>query len=260
MFRPELIALLCAYAFLSACATTSSTAITDVRQPSDLAACDQTENINRNMDDARIVKLLDEGRFHAALARLDSISEETAYIRYLRAHVLRQLGRQSEAHELYEALLTTCMEGYARHGLGLLSARHDDINAARDYLAQAREQLPLDTRVRNDYGYVLLLDEQPQEAYAEFMTALELNEDARQPKYNALVTLLLLDRMNQAHDFAERMELTKADIARAVTEAQQVSHDWSQPYQPAKFDAAESSRSEVLPLKLETRTGATQER
>lgn len=251
MLRADVMSLICASALLTACATllppTSPVAV-DIRQPADLAECDSRLVSDRNMQTAMVVNLIDQERFYAALARLDALPQDTAYIRYLRAHALRQLDRGDEAETLYEELVPTCMDGYAHHGLGLLAARRGAIETAHEHLTQARKRLPLDPRVRNDHGYVLLLARQPVQAYSEFMTALELNAKAQQPKYNALLTLLLLERKNQARVFAERMELSNEDIERAMDEAQRISHGWSQSRQPVGREAGESEGAEALSL------------
>ncbi len=242
-------------AFIGACATTPSTpTASDVRQPSDLAGCDAPASGESGMNTRMIVNLLDEERFHAALARLDALPDETAYSQYLRAHILRQLDRKDDAEEIYDSLLDSCMAGYARHGLGLLAARRGDLESAQQSLKAARDALPLDARVRNDYGYILLLVERPQQAHAEFMTALELEGEARQPKYNALLTLLLMERRDQARQFARRMELTEADIASAERKAERISREWSEPYR-AKGLTESLNTTEALPLKLDTETG-----
>lgn len=249
---------------MAGCTGTSATrpdTSSDIRQPADLADCDRKDPSDHSLKPDLVAKLLAEDRFHAALAQLDALPQQTAYTRYLRAHTLRLLDRRSEAEEMYQTLLESCMEGYARHGLGLLSTGQGDITAAQNYLLQAREQLPLDPRVRNDYGYVLLLAGQPQQAYFEFMTALELKDAGRQPRHNALLTLIVLDRMEQAKAFAKRMELTDSDIARAQVRARQLRRDWSAGYQTAGAGrSARAGMSDTLPLELETNIEVTRER
>lgn len=258
MPRLDRIAVISACLLLAGCATTLSSdnhTVSEARKPSDLAECDTDGKAEQQLDNRKIVGLLDEERFHAALARLDAMPQTNAYTRYLRAHVLRQLGREAEAESLYKELLTSCMEGYARHGLGLLAARDGEIDNAREYLGQAREQIPLDIRVRNDYGYVLLLVGQPEAAHAEFMTALELNGDVRQPRYNALLALMMLGRTEQAQRFAEHTKLSQADIDRARQEARRISQKNGS--QPARHDGRAreipDNPDEALLLKMDTR-------
>lgn len=258
MLRLEMTvtALTVGCALLAGCATTMSSpdaVATEVRKPSDLAACDAAGQAGEQLDSRIVVGLLDEKRFHAALARLDAMPQSNAYTRYLRAHVLRQLDREEEAAGIYEALLDTCMQGYARHGLGLLAARRGDIGSARSYLRQAREQIPLDVRVRNDYGYVLLLSGQVEAAYGEFMTALELNGDVRQPRHNALLALMLLGRMQQAEQFAERTELSDADVARAREKARKLAGKHTQMRQGEVHPDHADGQKEALLLKMDTR-------
>lgn len=246
----------------SAMSTTTQTDMSsDVRKPSDLANCERNEQSGHSLKPELVAKLLAEQRFHAALAQLDALPSQTAYTRYLRAHTLRLLDRSDEAAAIYRELLNTCMQGYAHHGLGLLAASHGDLAAAQDSLLKARDMLPLDARVRNDAGYVLLLAEQPQQAYFEFMTALELNEDNRQPRHNALLTLIVLERRQQANAFAERMELTEADVSRAHARAQQLQRGWTGGYQTAEgAHSASAGLSDALPLELETDIEVTRER
>lgn len=242
MLRVDILGLVCACGLLAACETMMSSppsVASDVRQPTDLANCDANTGPDRMMETDMVVNLIDQDRFHAALARLDALPQETAYTRYLRAHALRQLNRNDEAETLFMELLPSCMEGYARHGLGLLAAQGGAIATAREHLAGARQRLPLDPRVRNDYGYVLLLAEEPVQAYSEFMTALELNTKARQPKFNTLLTLLLLEREDQARHFAERMELSQDDVEQAMQEARRINRGWLRSTQSSTSEAVE---------------------
>ncbi len=207
---------------IAGCGATGGNKNTDVSaskvsRASDLAGCDGN-GASAHLDVALIRKLMEEERYHAAMAQIDALPKETSYTRYVRARILHKLA-MPEAETQYRELFGSCMDGYARHGLGLLMAETGNMEQAVEYLGAARQQFPLDAVIRNDYGYALLLSGDPDAAYFEFITALEMESSALQPRYNALVVLLLLEREIQAQRFAERMNISDQYIVRARQEA-----------------------------------------
>lgn len=199
--------------------TNSDMSPSNISRASDLAGCDSNNAASEHLDVALIRKLMEEERYHAALAQIDALRNETSYTRYIRARIMHQL-KQPEAEARYMELLGSCMDGYARHGLGLLAAEAGDMDKAVEYLRSARDQFPLDPVLRNDYGYALLLNGNPDAAYFEFITALEMESAALQPRYNALLVLLFLDRNEQARQFVERMNIPARYVERAHREAE----------------------------------------
>lgn len=135
---------------------------------------------------------LQAGHPRAALAYLDGlpagIAQQPRAI-YLRAEAERSVAAYDRARRLYQSLTADCLSGAAYHGLGLVAARNDLAEALIN-LQKARTLLPTDPRVRNDYGYALLLAGRLPEARVEFETVLELS--ARHPKAASNLVLALL--------------------------------------------------------------------
>lgn len=169
-----------------------------------------------------IEQLMAGGRLHAALAHLDNLDSQSLHARYLRAEILRQTGRTDNAEQLYETLLDTCMQGQGHHGLGLIAGRQQQLDKASQQLAQAARLLPVDARVRNDYGYVLLLKGELPAARAEFLTAMELDDQATLAATNMLLLLLLNNQQAEAESLSRRMQLDAKALADLTTQAEQI--------------------------------------
>ena len=93
--------------------------------------------------------------------------------------------------------------------------------AALDQLEQARRATPASAQVRNDYGYVLLMVGEYQDAAYELRTAMELGDGQGPVRQNLAVAYLLTENwaglqwMTQEYDFdgeerayAERLAAT----------------------------------------------------
>ncbi len=138
------------------------------------AACEGDLGPAANTLLATIEQQIADGRAYAALAQLDALQATSPKATLLRAEALRRIDRWVDAAEFYRQLESGCMAGRAHHGLGLIAARTGRGADALRELQRARTLLPLDTRVRNDLGYALLLNRRWDEAQFEFMTALDL--------------------------------------------------------------------------------------
>ena len=123
---------------------------------------------------ALIQKMIDDGKPYAALANLDG-SPAYPMVHYLRAESLRKTGQAAAATREYQALLGTCYDGFGEHGLGLIAAEGGNLGGALPHLRATRERRPTDARIRNDYGYALMLNHDYRAARIEFMTAIELD-------------------------------------------------------------------------------------
>jgi Flp pilus assembly protein TadD len=150
-----------------------------------------------------------QGLYHAALAHLDALDAQAREIpraRYLRAEALRHSGRGGEAIDIYESLTQGCLAALGNHGLARIAmdeSRHED--ALRHFRA-AVQALPTDPRIRNDYGYALLLSGRAEEALPQFQTALELGGE-KQTFVNRLLALLVLGRDEEALTLAKNAGL-----------------------------------------------------
>lgn len=114
------------------------------------------------------------GKYHAALAYLDTLDPRLPAAQLMRARASRQTGDTGAAGVAYQALLGSCLRAYGEQGLGLIAADRRDIAAAIDHLKKARELAPVDPEIRNDYGFALLAGGFVDAALREFRTAVEL--------------------------------------------------------------------------------------
>ncbi|HAO26348.1 MULTISPECIES: hypothetical protein [unclassified Methylophaga] len=177
------------------------------------ASCGKAVDADTSMNLDLIEQLMTSGRLHAALAHLDNLQSTSPYATYLRAEILRQSDRNQEAAEYYLSLLQTCMVGEAHHGLGLIAGRKNLLNKAVEHLTVAAEQLPVNARIRNDLGYALLLQGHFEKAQHEFITALELDQDARLAETNMMILLLATGEQSKAEAFARRINMDPQTVA-----------------------------------------------
>ncbi len=165
------LCLLTLLLLLSACAQLGpQQQNTTDRQSAD--ACGQDVDADSSVKLDVIEELMAQNRMHAALAHLDELDSDALQATYLRAEILRQSERPDEAGEYYQSLKDTCLKGWAHHGLGLIAGRQGQLDLALEELSIAADTLPIEPRVRNDYGYALLLNGDFQQARREFLTTL----------------------------------------------------------------------------------------
>lgn len=184
--------------------------------------CSEAEDQDTAMRLDVVRKLMEQGRLYAALAHLDDLDTQAIQARYLRADILRRSERSIEARPIYKSLLSTCLKGEAHHGLGLIAGRNGQLNNAVDDLARAAQLLPVNARVRNDYGYALLLKGELEKAKREFLTALELDKEARLAETNLVILLLMQGEQQKAQAFARRVKMDKDTLAELQQQATQL--------------------------------------
>lgn len=212
----KLISLLifsCFMFVLSACSSLTTKNPNQSKLSSSQESCEKADDADMSMNLDLIEQLLESGRLHAALAHLDNLQSNSLYATYLRAEILRQSNRNEEATRYYQSLLPTCMAGEAHHGLGLIAGRQNLLNQAEEHLSLAAKQLPVNPRIRNDFGYALLLQGKYEKAQREFLTALELDPDAHLAETNMMLLLLAKDEQAKAEAFAKRINMDSQTVA-----------------------------------------------
>lgn len=164
-----------------------------------------------------VQEMLDKKLYHAALAHLQAMENQgklTLDARYLRAEALRRIGRLTESRALYRSLLDSSMAGLAHHGLGLIAAENnDDLEAAILHFRTATELRPVDSRIRNDLGYALLLRGAFDEAEFQLNTAMELGGDDKRTRRNLLLLMMARGDMAEAERFAAQAAIDPAETA-----------------------------------------------
>lgn len=204
---------------MSACATLDQPqSQTKTTQPQ----CGQPQNPDTAVRLDVAEKLMNEGRLYAALAHLDDLDEASLRGTYLRAEILRKSDRSAEAKPLYKELISSCMVGEGYHGLGLIAGREGQLDKAIEALALSAKQLPLQPRVRNDYGYALLLDGQYELAKREFLTAVELNEESPLAKTNLVLLLFLQGDSQKAEAYARRVNMDSQTLTDLQQQAERL--------------------------------------
>lgn len=210
----------------------------------DAARCAAGGLPQNNMQLQMINDLIARGTLHAALAHLDALdasSRQAPAAQYLRADILRRTERAAEAAAIYRGLLTTCLAGEGYHGLGLIAAKAGDLATALADLQTARRYLPTDPKVRNDYGYALLLNRQYAPAQSEFMTAIELGGDDERASLNYLTLLFIEGRTQEAQGFAERKHISRDDVLALQQQALLLTGNAQSPVTSGKSRAVKAS-------------------
>jgi len=152
-----------------------------------------------------IEEMQSQGLYHAALAHLDGLDAQVRELpraRYLRAESLRRSGRNREAGELYQTLAKGCLAALGHHGLARIAMEENRQEDGLRHFRAAVQALPTEPRIRNDYGYALLLARRADEALPQFQTAVELGGD-RQTFANRLLALMVLGRDEEALALAQ---------------------------------------------------------
>lgn len=196
---------------VSAATDTSTTAVAKPDECSADTASQRDTQLKLNM----INTIVDQGALYAALAHLDAMDKDaqnTPPARYLRAEILRRTGRSVEAGQIYRELLKTCLAGAGYHGAGLIAAQGGDLKRALTDLKTARDLLPTDPKVRNDYGYALLLDKEREAARREFITAMQLGDSDGRAAMNYLTLLFVEGKRDEAMQFAERTHVSREEV------------------------------------------------
>ncbi|GAB7563048.1 hypothetical protein LG202_10870 [Methylobacillus methanolivorans] len=159
-----------------------------------------------------IAKVLGEGKAYAALAFLDAAKLDTPVARLYRAHALRQTAQFDQAGELYQQLLATCVGGLAYQGLGLLAEMQEQHDTAIGFLKIASRMLPVDSKVRGDYGYVLMMYGDHQPALSELLTAIELDGSNRLAIHNLIMLMYKTGQDERATQLASDFNITEQHL------------------------------------------------
>ncbi|MCB5184474.1 hypothetical protein LG201_04585 [Methylobacillus gramineus] len=174
-------------------------------------ACEQVTQEDKTQLEM-IGRVLAEGKAYAALAFLDAAKIDSPPAKLYRAHALRQTGQFQPASELYHQLTSTCMSGLAYQGLGLLAEMQEQHEAATSYLRSASNLLPVDSRVRGDYGYALMRFGDTQTALSELLTAIELDGNNRLAIHNLIMLMYKMGQDEKASQIARDFNISDASL------------------------------------------------
>ncbi len=155
--------------------------------------CREAVQPEQRVDLEMVDTLMNKGRNHAALARLESkpMTGIDHWLRY--GQLLASTGKLDDAERVFRDMVSECGDGRSQHGLGMVLLKRNQVNAALSHLERARSLAPASAQVRNDYGYALLLVGRYQDAAFELRTALELANGQGPVRQNVAVAYLLVD-------------------------------------------------------------------
>lgn len=214
------LAVLGGAALLSACASSGSSSTSNFFSNPPAPAlsnapygdCENALTRDQELDLFVALQMANEDRLFAALAHLDYLPPQAAVTRYWRADLQRRLGHP-DAQAGFTSLIGTCLDGRAKHGLGLLAAQRGQWSQALTYLAEARRIHPDNANIRNDYGYVLFLTGNSDTARFELFTAVELENGRNQRALDNLIMVLLhTQRYSELQQVVNRYPVTQEDV------------------------------------------------
>lgn len=182
-----------------------------------------------------IGKVLADGKAYAALAFLDAARLDVVQAKLYRANALRQTGQYDLAQAEYQQLTSSCLGGFAYQGLGLLAEIQEQHEAATAYLKTATGLLPVDSRVRSDYGYALMMYGDTQLALNQFLTAIELDGNNHLAKHNLVMLMYKTGQLARAEELAREFKFSDAQLReiRAATGVESAPNEYySSPEEP----------------------------
>ncbi|HIK73498.1 MAG TPA: tetratricopeptide repeat protein [Alcanivorax sp.] len=165
--------------------------------------------------------LMNRERNHAALAQLEAKPMETVdhWVRY--GQLQASTGHLDRAETIFQGLVDRCGTGRSHHGLGMVLLKQDEVLKALHHLEIARERTPASAQVRNDYGYVLLMVGDYEDAAYELRTAMELGEGQGPVRQNLAVAYLLTENWGGLEWMKQQYNLTGEERAYAERLAEQ---------------------------------------
>lgn len=148
--------------------------------------------------------------WYASIAHLDALDKQwgvSSESRLLRADALRQTGQLSAAVTMYQGLLGSVNDGFARYGLGRVAAEKGDFRQAALQMEQARMSNPVDSRLLTDLGYAYLRAHDLNAARTPLMQAAQLNPEDAQANVNLSLFMMVSGQSAQAEEFMRQRKL-----------------------------------------------------
>lgn len=162
--------------------------------------------------------LLQQGKPRSALAHLEELAFPYPDARILQADALRQIGNLDASDRYYMALEGSCLAAQAYRGRALNAVERRQLRQALVLMAEARQAAPTDPDIRNDLGYLMLLDGNHSAAEEELLTALELNQNHANAAQNLVLLYLHRGQAERAMQAARTYGVPAASLA-AMTDS-----------------------------------------
>ncbi|WP_348827502.1 hypothetical protein [Halomonas sp. RT37] len=149
-----------------------------------------------------IQRMLDDDKPRSAAAHLEAGDYGLPLAWRLEGEALRAVGDTVASDRAYEALLGTCLAADGYRGLARNAFSEGRREQALALMREARQTRPIDPRIRNDLGYLLMLAGDNRAAAEEFRTALELDPGHEQAAANLVLALSRSGQRQRAADAA----------------------------------------------------------
>ncbi|WP_372782400.1 tetratricopeptide repeat protein [Litorivivens sp.] len=216
--------------YLSLCALTAcSSAPTVSKVPVDSGErCYAESDKNRNVRLDLIRQQVAEGQYFSAIAHLEREDFQSDGARFLLAESLRKSGQLDAALTEYNTLKRGCLNALGYLGAGKVLAVTGNLEQGLAELKTARDLLPTDANIRNDYGFALLASGSFDTARHEFMTAVELQPGHPVAIRNLVLALILSSDTQTAWSVAEHHHISVDDFQNLVVKAAQFRRNLSQ--------------------------------
>ena len=203
---------------LFACSTTSHVASAPVAGG---GQCYQEGAKDRSVRLDLIRQLVDEGQYYSALAHLEREKFDSDGARFLVAESLRKTGRLDLALENYENVQKGCLRAFGHLGTGKILAVQGRLDKALPELKIARDLLPTDANIRNDYGFALLASGNFKAARQEFVTAIQLEKHHDIAVRNLILSLILDGDTKMAWTVADHHQIGAQDFQSLMARSAQ---------------------------------------
>lgn len=188
--------------------------------------CYQESDKDRSVRLDLIRQLVGEGQYYSALAHLEREQFDSEGARFLVAESLRKTGQLDSALGEYKTLQKGCLRALGHLGSGKILAVKGKLGEALPQLKLARDMLPTDANIRNDYGFALLASGEFIAAQQEFVTAIQLENNHSIAVRNLVLSLILGGDIKMAWTVAEHHRIPPQDfqdlLARSAQFQQQL--------------------------------------
>lgn len=183
--------------------------------------CYQEGNQERSVRLDLIRQLVDGGQYYSALAHLEREPFESEGAQLLAAESLRKTGQLEKSASVYKRLQKGCLRAFGHLGRGKVLAVQGKLGDALPELKKARDILPTDANIRNDYGFTLLASGDFAAARQEFVTAIQLDNNLSIAARNLVLSLILSGDTEMAWTVASHHAMSPGDFQDLMGRAAQ---------------------------------------
>ncbi|BAP13083.1 MAG: hypothetical protein AOY29_10670 [Alcanivorax borkumensis] len=189
--------------------------ISDFESFSPNVHCDKASDPEGMVDLEMVDSLMSKSRPYAALAQLQKAPQENQEYWSRYGRLLAETGDLSRAKTVFTVLRDECKSGEAYHGLGIVAMKQGDLSEAMDLFRYSVNALPASGKVRNDYGYALLVSGDYEKAQYHLRTALELQNGQGVARQNLAIAYILGGNERGIAMLKEQYGFKRSELERA---------------------------------------------